>query len=441
MLSVGELTVTDICAHCVAQHELFDEKYHAWVCFDGERLLKLASRIDERLEKEGMRRLEGIPVGVKDIMNTQEYPTQMGSPIWSGFTPGNDARVVYYVREAGGLIPGKTVTAEFAVHTLNGTLNPHDTRKTPGTSSSGSAAAVALGMIPLALGTQTAGSIVRPASFCGVYGFKPSFGLIARTGMLKTTDSLDTVGFFSVHAEDLRRLFEVVRVRGPNFPLSHAALSDPLRQGRQKGRPWRIAFVRTHTWEWAYDYAKDAMKEWVRKIGNCRDAEVAEVDLPPGIERAHEVHATIYNKTLSYYFKEEFKKAELVSPIMNELIREGAARTVEEYHSALHEQERLCRLMDTFFDTYDILVSLSTAGEAPNREEAEKPDPALMWTMTHLPVISAPAFLSPSGLPFGAQLAARRFNDYLLLSFCDWLRQEELIPRGPQPELKGVGGR
>ena len=139
--------------------------------------------------------LNGIPFGIKDIFNTQVMPTTMGSPIWAGFVAGNNARSVDSILRKGALSFGKTITAEFAVHALNATLNPYDVSKTPGTSSSGSAVAVALGIVPFALGTQTAGSIIRPASFCGVWGFKPSFGLIPRTGVLKTTDSLDTVGF------------------------------------------------------------------------------------------------------------------------------------------------------------------------------------------------------------------------------------------------------
>lgn len=426
----------DVAQACIDSHDDLDDEYHAWVCFDKEALLSQAIATKKRIEKgKKIRLLEGIPVGVKDIMNTNKFPTQMGSPIWKGFTPGNDARVVYYVKEAGGLIPGKTVTAEFAVHTLNETLNPHDITRTPGTSSSGSAVAIALGMVPAALGTQTAGSIVRPASFCGVYGCKPSFGLIPRTGMLKTTDSFDTVGFFTVFCRDLERVFNVLRVHGPDYPISHSALSDSKRQSKPQARPWRVALVRTHTWGHAYPYAQEALLNWTKKLSALFDVEVTEVELPRDMERSHEIHSTIYDKTLAYYFKEEFKKAELVSPIMNEIIRHGNQLTVEEYQKALKEQEVLAHSMDDFFGNYDMLISLSTAGEAPPRNVIERPDPALMWTMTHLPVISAPVFKSPEGLPFGFQIAARRYNDILLFRFVDYLLSSDLIPEGPNPLL------
>ena len=180
----------------------------------------------------------------------------MGSELWCDFKPGNDARVVYYLKNSGGIIAGKTVTAEFAVHELNETLNPHNVELTPGTSSSGSAVAVALGMVPVAIGSQTAGSIIRPASFCGVYGFKPSFGLIPRTGSLKTTDTLDSIGFFVSHPSDILLVLETIRVHGPNYPLSYRAFKDLSRQNKPRNRPWKVALAKTHTWSHATDYAK-----------------------------------------------------------------------------------------------------------------------------------------------------------------------------------------
>lgn len=430
----NELTPVDIAQETIKQVNLYEEKYKAWVCFDKELLLKNAEEITKKMKQyETIRTLEGIPIGVKDIYNTAEFPTQMGSPLWKDFTPGNDARTVFYLKQAGGITAGKTVTAEFAVHTLDKTLNPHDISKTPGTSSSGSAVAIALGMVPVALGTQTAGSIVRPASFCGIYGCKPSFGLLPRTGMLKTTDSLDTLGFFTAKYQDLQRIFEIIRIKGSNFPFSYKALSDITRQNKPESRPWRVAFVKTHTWDYAYDYAKKEILSYINKLSEDKSIEIIEVNLPEELNKAHETHATIYNKALSYYFKEEFKKAELVSPIMNQLIEEGNSISVEKYHSALTYQTKLCHIMDEILEGFDAMISLSTAGEAPLREEVERPDPALMWTMMHLPVVSVPAFISSSGLPFGMQIAARKYNDLLLFKFLDYLRANNLIPEQSNP--------
>lgn len=427
----GELTPTEIAKACVENIKELDKKYFAFECFDENILMAQARETEKRIkENKNIRPLEGIPVGVKDIYNTKEFKTQMGSPLWKDFTPGNDARVVYYLKEAGAVIPGKTVTAEFAVHTLNQTLNPYDITKTPGTSSSGSAVAVSLGMLPAALGTQTAGSIVRPASFCGVYGCKPSFGLLPRTGMLKTTDSLDTLGFFTSQAEDLRLLFDTMRVHGCNFPISHKALSDESRQNKPGSRHWKIAFVKTHTWSEAFDYAKKEIISYVNELSKDPNIEIVEIDLPETMQESHNIHETIYNKTLSYYFKNEYANAELVSPIMKELIEEGLKLTVDDYHDALEKQTELCHIMDDFMLDFDAIISLSTAGEAPDRHVLENKDSALMWTLTHLPVVSVPMFKSPKGLPFGFQLVSRKYNDYLLFNLLEYLSKNNLIPKG-----------
>lgn len=429
-----EFSPVEIAGHYITQVEKAEPRCQAWVCFDSEKYLAAAREAERRiLSGAPVRPLEGIPVGVKDIINTADFPTQMGSPLWAGFTPGNDARVVFYAKQAGAIIPGKTVTAEFAVHTLGKTLNPHDPARNPGTSSSGSAAAVAAGMAPVTLATQTAGSIVRPASYCGVYGVKPSFGLLPRTGMLKTTDSLDTVGFFVSHLEDARRVFAVLRVHGKDYPISSAALADPARQDKPAGRPWRVALARTHTWEQAHGYARDAFLAWANKLAALPGVEVSEAILPAGLENIHDIHARVYDRALAYYFQEEFKKAELVSPIMNDIIRHGNTISREDYWQAMADQLALAELMDGFFADYDILISLSTAGHAPLRDEPEPRDPALIWTATHLPVIGAPALLSPAGLPMGVQLAARRYNDLLLFKFADHLAATGLLPQTANP--------
>lgn len=436
----GEISPMNIAEICINKYDEIESHYHAWECFDRDQLRKLAEDAKKKMNRgDPIRSLEGIPIGVKDIFNTNDFPTQMGSPLWEGFTPGNDARAVFHLKRAGAIIPGKTVTAEFAVHTWRKTFNPHDKTRTPGTSSSGSAVAVATGMIPAAIGTQTAGSIIRPASFCGIYGCKPSFGLIPRTGMLKTTDSLDTIGYFVLHYEDLKRLFNVLRVHGSNYPISNSALNNKKRQNKPSNRPWKVAFVKTHTWEFAPGYAQNAINSWSEKLSDFEDIQIEEVNLPSVMDKSHTIHSIIYDKTLSYYFKEEFKKDTLVSPIMKDLISHGNGIPIAEYQNALIKQEKMAISMDDFFKKFDVIISLSTAGEAPIRDELnqlELPDPSLMWTMTYLPVICAPVFVSPDGLPFGVQIISRRYNDCLLFKFCNYLREMNLIPAMSNPILK-----
>lgn len=432
-----EVSPVEIAKLCIARVEALEPQVLAWETFSPELLLEQARHTEQRLmQSMPLRKLEGIPVGIKDVFNTTDFPTEMGSPIWKGFTPGNDARVVHRLKETGALIPGKTVTAEFAVHTLRRTINPHDPTRNPGTSSSGSAAAIATGMIPAAMGTQTGASIIRPASFCGVYGYKPSFGLLPRTGVLKTTDSLDTLGFFATWLDDVPRLFDVLRVKGRNYPVSDAALSDPARQAAPNGRPWKVAFVKTHTWRTTPEYAKQAISQWAKRLDALPGISVEDVELPESMSEAHDLHSIIYDLPLAYYFREEHKHGELVSPIMHELIEHGLSIKPEEYQRALKRQEVLCADMEALMRSYDALICLSTAGEAPYRDERELQDPGLMWTLTHLPALSAPVFTSPAGLPFGAQLVARKYNDLLLLEFAAMLCEQGCVPEKAAPRIK-----
>lgn len=430
----GALDPAALSEWTITSSKELDPTFHFWVCHDPDDLRRQARESCLRLAGgQPLRALEAMPIGVKDIFNTMHYPTQMGSPLWKDFTPGNDARVVSTLRNGGGLVAGKTVTAEFAVHAEPTTVNPHNPALTPGTSSSGSAVAVALGVVPVALGTQTGASITRPASFCGIYGFKPSFGLMPRTGVLKTTDSLDTIGFLCSRFGNLRPVFETLRVRGMNYPVSHKALSDQARQSRPQGRPWKILLAKTHTWQQATEEARGLLLDYARRLAESGEVEIIEAPLPVGVERCHELHATIYDKCLSYYFKDEGRQEMLISAAIKEMLTHGAGIDVREFNAAVAEQERLCASMDTFLQGYDAVLSLSTADAPPPREASPPPDPGLMWTMLHLPSISAPCLTTAHGLPLGVQFAARRFNDRLLLTLLDGLHAQGLIPSGPNP--------
>jgi Asp-tRNA(Asn)/Glu-tRNA(Gln) amidotransferase A subunit family amidase len=434
-IRLGDFKATELVDDCFEQIERLNPSLHAWVHLDRESAARQARAVQQKIS-EGQRpgELCGVPVGIKDVFNTSDMPTQMGSPIWSGFTPGNDARVVHYLRIADSVIPGKTVTAEFAVHTPGPTLNPHHPEYMPGTSSSGSAAAVAAYMVPLAIGTQTAGSIIRPASYCGVYGFKPSFGLLARTGMLKTTDTLDTVGVFARTIDDIRLIFDTLRVDGLDYPISHAALNDVRRQHRV-GKAWRVGVVKGPKWEHAEDYAKEALFAFAQSVNNLTDVVVEEVMLPESFDSAHEVHAAIYDRTLAYYFKEEFKQHTLVSPLMYEIINRGNEITLDDYRRATTRQTALARQLEQLFaGNYDVILNLATGGEPlKGLTSVDRPDNCLIWTMCGVPALSVPVFIGPNGLPYGVQAIAGRYNDYLLLNFVRFLRNEGLVPDGTNP--------
>lgn len=405
----------------------------AWVCFDLDNLQFESEQAFLKYKARGyLLGIDGIPFGVKDIFNTQSFPTQMGSPLWKNFTPGNNARIVDSLLFAGGLVVGKTVTAEFAVHALNETLNPHDSSKTPGTSSSGSAAAVATGMVPFALATQTAGSIVRPASFCGVWGMKPSFGMIPRTGVLKTTDSLDTIGFVAAHANSLRSILDITRVKGPDYPYVYKNVDSRGVRPKSNDRPWRVGFVKTHTWERATLYARQSVEGLAKRIASEDEFEVEEIEWPIDLHTSHDIHSIIYNKSLSYYFQNEMKIDSQVTPIMKQMIEDGESISPAEFKLALTRQNILCKTLDQLLSSYDIVLSLGTSSSAPPRGVEELPDPSLIWTMGHVPVIAAPVFRCPNGLPFGAQFVSRRWNDYLLIQGIEELVDRGILPEGSQ---------
>lgn len=426
-ISAGNLSVEALIVCCLDRIKRWDSKIKAWVSLDPHYALDQARTMDKRLvEGEPIGKLAGIPVGVKDVFNTAVLPTQMGSASWEGFKAGNDARVVAVLRLEGAVILGKTVTAEFAVHSPGDTRNPHNFDHTPGTSSSGSVAAVASGMVPVALCTQTAGSTIRPASYCGVYGMKPSFGLIPRTGMLKTTDTLDHVGFCTRTVDDLALMLDVLRVRGADYPI----VTEKLHEDAPCRRPWRVALVRGPFWSQTEEYARAALETFAAAIDG-QDVHVTQTELPVALVDAYAIHADIYDSCLAYYFRNEVeKKSDLISPLFMSMVERGRMVTADQYARALQHQATLSTALEKFFDEYDILLTLSSNGEAPKGEEPrDQADTCLVWTLCGVPAVSIPVFTGPRRLPFGAQLVARRYNDLTLLAFARYL------------ELRGLAGR
>lgn len=372
-----------------------------------------------------------IPFGVKDVFNTKVLGTAMGSEIWKGFNAGNNARIVDTIPEVGGIIFSKTTTAEFAVHHLPyaKTLNPRNTGHITGTSSAGSAAAVASGALPICLGTQTAASIIRPASFCGVYGFKPSFGAFDRTGVLKTADTLDTIGLLANDLPGLSNAFDALRTKGRDYPLSKEYLSN-LERFREK-ETLRVAIIsgefNGYT-NYAADVAKD-FEEFCDTISRFDFIEIVsvsgEVDF---IDSVHQLHDIIYTKSLAYYFEKEFRETKKMSEIMASMIARGKEIETAQYIDALQKQIKLAAQFNRVFDKCDFLVTPSTATTAPFMGKSEKDDTGLIWTFFGYPTVSLPIFKSDAdGLPFGLQIVAKRYHDFPLLDFSiaieDRLRQ------------------
>lgn len=437
----GVITAQEIAVAFSERIKAIDRHVKAWAFFDEKIFMQQAREIDQKsagFYKE--KKLPAVPVGVKDIFNTFDMPTSMGSPLWEGHTPGNDARVVFNFRYEGGMVAGKTVTAEFAVHEPGQTRNPHDLRYYPGTSSSGSSVAVACGMVPVALGTQTAGSIIRPASYCGVYGFKPTFGLIPRTAVLKTTDTLDQIGWFARNSADIELLFDVLRVKGQNYPYAYN-LIDKKSVTYFTRKKWRIVFLEHPKWGFAETYAKKAIKDFIDRIKRHKKIEVVFSKLPLDFDLAHDVHDTIYNRTLSYYFKDEHKQKELVSTVLSGLIEKGKAISPRQYQEALERQVYLRELFKRFMQkSGDLILTLSTSGEASLFESPEdKPDSCLIWSLCGSPALSIPIFKGPNKLPFGLQLVALPYFDKMIFNFAKELQElkyvSEVLPVTPEINL------
>lgn len=417
----GELTALEYAQACADRIEELNPTYAAFEVWNREGLEERAARIDANPRKLSLA-MAGVPSGVKDNINTYDFPTGRGTKILKDYTPGNDARVVSNMRLEGSLVVGKTVTAEFAVHSPGATLYPFDTERSPGTSSSGSAVAVATRMVPVALGTQTGGSIIRPASYCGILGYKPSFGTLARTGVLKTTDTLDTVGLMARSVDDLRLTFDVARVRGHNYPVIEKGFAERNALG---DRPWKVGVVVGPKTDQESAVLQSQLESIAAALA-VAGCQVVPVRLPDVFSQAHDTHERIYSKALSYYLREEFEwKPELFSGILREMMEVGATISPEQYHQDTQYQAEIAWALDQVFaNGVDVLIGLATAAEAPvGLATRDVPDHNLIWTMCGVPVVSVPMLTGENGLPVGVSVVTRKYADYLAFDFATYLQQ------------------
>lgn len=424
-LQAGRLTATEVAETFLARINALNPRFSAWIHLDEDYVLAQARQVDAGA-RNGL--LAGVPVGVKDIFNTEVFPTEMGSALWKGHKAGNDARCVSNLRREGALIAGKTDTAEFAVHTPGNALNPWNELHVTGTSSGGSAVAVATAMAPAALATQTAGSTIRPASWCGIYGMKPSFGVIPRTGVLKTTDTLDNIGFYGRDTRDLELLLDSMRVRGHNFPIMEKRFSAYAAKPRNR---WRVAFIRGHLWDKAPEYTRNATRKAVNELSNIGNIELVELELPESTQSAHQLHRRIYNPCLAYYFKDELARApELISDSFMALVEDGKTLSPEDYRIALQAQAELAHDLEYWFsaNNVDFAIHFSSNGSAPVHEPDTNEDINLLWTLSWLPVVNIPRFVCPKGLPYGLQVIGPRYSDYRMFNFLELLVEQNIAP-------------
>ena len=410
----GAVSAEDYARACLDRIEALDGEIKAFVHLDREHALAQAHALDERrTHGHPIGPLHGIPVAIKDIIDTADYPTELGSPIGSGRRPRHDATVVVKLRAAGAVIIGKSVTTEFAYYHPGPTRNPHDHARTPGGSSSGSAAAVAAHMVPLALGSQTNGSVIRPAAFCGVFAVKPSHGLVSRAGVLALSRKLDHIGAFARSLPDLALVLEVIAGHDPADPDTEPFAAPDFRalQREPPPLPPRFAFVRTPVWDKADSDTKAAFEELAATLGSA----VEPVHLPPSWTEAWEVHRTIMAADMAHNLGPLVARGE-PSEALRKLLAHGRAVSAVDYLDALAKAQRYAAGLADIFDAYDAIVTPAAPGVAP-KGLGSTGDPAFctLWTLSGLPAVSLPLFAGEGGLPLGAQLVGPLGRDGRLL--------------------------
>jgi Asp-tRNA(Asn)/Glu-tRNA(Gln) amidotransferase A subunit family amidase len=421
-IAAGEITAEQVVAACLERIVAREAVVHAFANVDAELALKTARALDRGPHRGA---LHGVPIGIKDVLDTADLPTEMGSPVYRGHRATCDAACVALLRAAGAIILGKTVTCEFAGMTAGPTTNPHNPARTPGGSSSGSGAAVADFMLPVALGTQTGGSVLRPAAYCGVIGYKPTFGAFNRAGLKFAAESLDTIGLLARTLDDIALVTSVL-IGGK--PGAAAPLADAP----------SIGLCRTPLWDTAQPETKVAVEDAAARLVKA-GARLRDVVLPENFAGLK----TAARETINYYERSKSMAAEWashaaeISPKLSRCIKLGMAMPHEEYLAAIALGESCRAQLPAAFEGLDILLAPCVQGEAPTGLDSTG-DPGLqaIWTILHVPTLSLPTHRGPNGLPVGIQLVGRRYDDQRLLACARWVAERlgttRLLSRAPR---------
>jgi Asp-tRNA(Asn)/Glu-tRNA(Gln) amidotransferase A subunit family amidase len=419
----GVITALQLVEACLARVGEVDERVQAWAFLDPDHALAQARALDEyRLSGQPLGGLHGVPIGVKDIIDTADMPTENGSVLHAGRTPSRDASVVALLRAAGAVVMGKTVTTEFATRHPGKTRNPHDPGHTPGGSSSGSAAAVAAGMVPLALGSQTTGSTIRPAAYCGVYGFKPTHGLIPRHGMLPLSRSLDHVGLFARSLDDVALLLEHVVGHDERDPDTRPRARVPYRAlaAEEPPLPPILAFVRTPYWDQVDPDAREAFAELVDALGD----RIEELPLTSLAEEAYTWQRVIGDAEVAANLAREYEHGrDRLSPSLSARLERAREVRAHDYLRALAGVPHItASFTEVFEQRYDAIVTPAASGTAPaGLESTGDPIFCALWTLCGMPALIVPLMQGANGLPLGVQLVGPRYGDARLLRTARWL--------------------
>jgi Asp-tRNA(Asn)/Glu-tRNA(Gln) amidotransferase A subunit family amidase len=418
----GRISAAELVDACLQQVQAREATVRAWAFLDPDHARRQAEAADRhRKDGKALGALHGVPVGIKDIFDTGDMPTELGSPLWAGRTPRRDAAAVARLRTAGAVILGKTVTTEYAYRRPGPTTNPHDPGRTPGGSSSGSAAAVAAHMVPAAIGSQTNGSMIRPAAFCGVVGFKPTHGLIPRTGALLLSRTLDHVGVFARTVEDVALVAETLAGLDEEDPDTRPLARPPLAAvaASEPPLPPRLAFVRAPAWDRAEPVTREAFAGLVATLGEA----VVEVEPGEGFGRVMEMHRTIMEVEMAHQLRRDYDRGgEQLSRPLREIIERGRGHAAVDYTAAVAGIRSLNDMLAPLFDQFDALLTPAAPGEAPpGLDSTGDASFCTPWTYCGTPAVTLPLLRSPAGMPLGVQLVGRRDDDARLLRTARWL--------------------
>ena len=422
-IASGRLSSVDLVKSCLEQIADTDASIKAWAHLDPESALAQAAECD-RIRKAGLGTgpLHGLPVGLKDVIDTRDMPTQRGTDIFKDRQPDKDARLVERLRESGAVIMGKTVTTELAFVHANDTRNPHNPEHSPGGSSSGSAAAVAACHVPLAVGTQTNGSVIRPASFCGTFGFKPTRGVISRAGVLKTSDSLDQVGCFGRSLEDVALLTDALAGYDQADSCSFARPRPQMRAGAQAEAPVAPDLV------WFnlpfYDRLSPDAHEGIEAVLDVLGPRITRMAAADTLANLVAVQARIHEYEICQHQAAVFDaNFEDLSRELQLIVARGRKISEAEYTDALAVKASAQTFFDELFVEFDAIIAPCATGEAPKFGSGTG-DPIFctLWTLAGLPCVSLPLLVGDNNLPIGVQLIGPIEKDDRLLRTARWLQ-------------------
>ena len=420
----GQISSVEVCKAYISRVDKFEKDVKAWNFLDKKILLEKAEEADEyRKSGKPLGSLHGLPIAIKDIFGTYDMPTECGTVFRKKMSAAQDSEVVNLLKNAGAIIMGKTVTAELAYIHPGKTTNPHDYSRTPGGSSSGSAAVIASQMAPLSVGSQTGGSIIRPASYCGVVGYKPSYGLISRSGVLKTSEKLDTIGVFAKTVEDVALLAKTLIKKDIYDPSTVHFAADKMLEECRKGPIFepKFIFYKTEKWKNNHKDSIDAFEFFIKKFK--KNIEVFETpsyfkDIP----KQHQIiHETDLANNFQAYYKKDKKK---LSKEMRDAIERGKKYSAYDYANAIDFMKQSYESYKEVFEDYHGIITPSSSGVADKGlKSTGNADFQKIWTFLGLPTISLPLLTGENNLPLGVQLVGDKLDDLRFLGTANWLEK------------------